>query len=411
MRIKNKMVRAKNTRWNPQEIRDAYVAVRNELKKVPTAREFEIRTGGGVAAISQGRYDCRINSWRKFVTSMGDTVSKKHAYWNRKTIIAEFRRMKRSLGRVPKSIDLNAYGKGISDAIKHGKFGGGIKTYAGFLEQMGEFPPRGQGFYVDGGQIEIEYFTLKDFLGRIPGKQEFKEHFPMSWKTIHSGRYSEGIHNYMKFIEGLGEFNNNWKGHPEKIREVFYLMKSENGHVTQEEFCKRFGGAANAIYSGEYRQDVGCWNDFLRSLGEKLNLERKHKWTPRNVRSAFYELKKRLGRVPKLREFGKEYCGALHPIGNGSYNRAVRTYNQFLTSLGEKLNREVRSKSAEIWDRKDLVEAYFILREIKKEKISNRLFIQHYGPEPFKQIRMGNVEGIRSWKDLERIVGENKILD
>jgi len=461
-------------KWNPKKVREAYFSLKRELKRNPRQKEFQARHGGAASAIEYGRFNKKVGNWGQFLRFIGEIPEKKFEYWNTQTILKAFYDIKKKLGRVPNCMEFKEMGHGAMPALSLGLYKPDVRKHSEFLKDIGEPPTNPREHYIDSGTVEKSYHALKKKLKRIPLKKEFFTKILFAKKTIESGRYDPSVRSYNGFLEKIGEFNNRWKKNPQKIKEAFYTLKTENkgAMITRNQFCDRYRGAINAIERGEYDPRINSWGGFMRSLGEKF-IERKH-WDPKKIRMAFYEVKANLGRIPSAKEFEKAFSGAAHGIRRGRYRPEIKKYNEFLSSIGEttlkmnywnnetirekffglkkKLGRvpnsrefsnlgkgaysalirgkykegikkysqllvdlgempnvlKLKVRGKDRWSRQDMIDAYFILQDLEEKKPSRTAFKNYYGPDPFEQMRKGRIEGIRMWRDLERIVNEDK---
>lgn len=325
-----------------------------------------------------------------------------------------------TLDRIPEVREVQeACGCGLMTAIFRGRYKEDITTYRGYLAHHGLCND-----YLPKEAMEAAFMELREEVGRNPLRKEIFHRYPSFERSLRAEEYAPGVKNYRKFLVHIGEEapsrgHNYWKGHPLRIIRIYKTEKRIDPNLTRRKFSSKHPGVWSAIQRGFFRKDVTTWNGLKKYFGEKIKYPRERTWPPENVKKAFYEQKKELGRNPTGEEFIEKNGGAMSTIRRGTYNLSIRSYNQFLTSIGEKVTKirsprgvtGALSKKAmenDEWTKQNFIDAYNLLEKEKERRPSNKMFEKYYGPEPFKQMRKGRIEGIRNWNDLERIVNEER---
>lgn len=304
-------------------------------------------------------------------------------------IKTDFYRFKKEHGRVPYVREWYA----AIRAIKRGEYGNSISDYPAFLKHLGETMPERYPI-LPKEVFEAAFCECMEDLDwkRMPLRKEFEEKFPELMNRIRRRRF-KAVGNYGQMVYALTGYKseaherNYWKEHPERVRAVYYGDKKKGKYLAQDEFAKRHPGAWDAVFNGNYDPNIHNWNEFKKSLGEKV-IYRSPNLNLESCTKKYRECKKLMGRDLKFKEFEYMMGGAASWIGeNVGWKKFVKS----------------EMKYGERWTRGDFIEAYNFLEKRDNQKPSKRKFLGFYGSEQFRN----NPDGIKSWNDLERIVNQN----
>ncbi len=258
--------------------------------------------------------------------------------WNKKTITEAFYKCKKQLGRVPTYEEFDK-GNGTCSAICRGSYSPNIRTYNGFLADIGEDANNERNIW-NKDTILGAYFELNEKLGRNPTSVEFTKRYSGASDAITGGRYDPKITTWNGFLIDIKQpvTRDRKKWNKESVKNAFFSLKEKLGRApAQREFMRWRSGAIYAINNGRYDPKVSCWNEFLQDIKEEVTHEM-GKWHRATIIDAFYTLKKKLGRAPKAFEFSRAYSGGYHAITNKQYDPSITQWNDFLADIGEKIN-------------------------------------------------------------------------
>jgi hypothetical protein len=250
-------------------------------------------------------------------------------YWNKQTVKNIYYKTKEELGRKPTCHELP---QSALNTITRGKYDPNIRTWNGFLEDIGE---ETRNEWCRETIIEA-FYEKKRTLGRNPTSGES---YLLS-AAIRRGKYNPNVRTWNGFLEDIGEEINTSpnKWYPKTIRETFYEQKKRLGRTPRKDEFQ--SGALDAIKNGKYDPKIRTWNGFLEDIGEEINHDVK-KWYRKTIINAFYEKKKELGMPPKAEEIPN---GALRAITRGKYDPNIRSWNEFLRDIGEKITRDCNNR-------------------------------------------------------------------
>jgi len=114
-----------------------------------------------------------------------------------------------------------------------------------------------------------------------------------------------------------------------QLVEEYKILKNKLGRIpiiSEVDKCCKYS-------SSVYRKRWGSWNNFLRSLNEPIAFVKNI--AKEDLINNFLTIKQRLGKIPTRQE--------MRPLGKFSasvYERRFGSWNRFLTSMGEKLNKK-----------------------------------------------------------------------
>ncbi len=216
-------------------------------------------------------------------------------------------------------------------------------------------------FYVPAGAIDENLNMYEKDLGRIPTCKEFRKKFPQDYRTVIMGLYHNKISTYTGLLRHLNKkVNNNGKGyfkeHPGLVKKAYYDCKKrheEDGkNVTKALFSEECCGEAKAIFTGQYDANIKTWNEFLKSIGEPILMDRSGNGERRE-----YKRKPRPSESKMLKEWPFEsFCDA-YEIMRRDYRGPVPA-QRFFSHYGGCLKKVMmmRGFHPEIHDYPELVE-------------------------------------------------------
>ncbi|MBI2632610.1 hypothetical protein HYW75_06400 [Candidatus Pacearchaeota archaeon] len=251
---------------------------------------------------------------------------------------------KEALGRQPTKAEFEHLYPGAMQAVKRGKYSTEIKTWNQFKNSLGEETIVGNSLSIyTPEKVKRIFLELEEMLHRTPTQDEFDEFCSGALKRIKRGCYDPKIKSWNQFLTGMGEEIARSRWTLSNIVRAYNTLQRELGRQpNMKEFKNKFGGALNAIVEGRYDPEVFSWRDFIRRIGgkhKKGGVKSKYT-TPIDIENAYFKVKRSLGRMPKSAEFESEHSNALKMIKNGRYDPTIKTWNQFLMSLGEKSNKK-----------------------------------------------------------------------
>lgn len=245
-------------------------------------------------------------------------------------LIAEYRRLKKSLGRQPTTTDLN---EGKFSRFAYTKIWG---TWNLFLKAINE--PILHNKSITKKELIDNYKEVKERLGKTPTIKEMNELGEYSTST-HESKFGA----WGKFLKSMGD--SPVKKHniskSDFIKE-FLRVKSVLGHAPTTLEMIEYGNIA----PNSYKRIWGSWSNFLNKQGEKYPKNRK---IPDGELVAEYlKLKKQL-KKESLTQRDMNDCGK---FSSTVYERRFGSWNKFLKHIGDNAN--VNTNISE----KDLIDEY-----------------------------------------------------
>ena len=116
--------------WYKEKIMKIFYEKKEELGRNPNIRELP---WGALDAIYKGGYDPNIRTYNGFLRDLDEETNYKN--WNKETIQKAYYELKKELGRTPTTEELPS---GAIHAIYKGGYDPNIRTYNGFLRDIGE---------------------------------------------------------------------------------------------------------------------------------------------------------------------------------------------------------------------------------------------------------------------------------
>lgn len=178
-----------------EQLIDKYIAVREQLGRQPTAKEFTKYSDSSWATIAK-----YFGSWNDFLVAVGETPIRPRGEQRgtpkrnvgKQDLIEAYYRLKEKLGRRPLTEDVQTLGEFSVTAYRN-HFG----TWNKFLESIGE-PVFTKEVSTD--DLIAAYYELKESLGRIPTGTDMDKH----------GKYSSAVYyrrfgGWPKFLAHIGE--------------------------------------------------------------------------------------------------------------------------------------------------------------------------------------------------------------
>jgi superfamily II DNA or RNA helicase len=310
---KRKKKRKKGVRRaTDEELIADYHRVKNILGRQPTRNEYQ--KNGEYAS---GTILNRWGSWSDFLTILGDASEYQNSNFSEDELIENYKRVRDELGKIPTIKQLKELGK---VGIHHYQrcFG----SYKEFLKQIGEKTVQ--------EQLADEYIKVKEKLGRQPNAKEFSGHSNSTWNTI--SRY---FGSWNEFLIAVGEKPlterrtsraNKRNISKQDLIDAYFLLKESLGRQPDSSDMRDHGEFSLTSYVNHY----GSWNNFLNEISEPILKEVKPV-TKAELIATYYELKEKLGRIPKgvdMDNHGKYSAGV--------YFKKFGGWNNFLESIGEK---------------------------------------------------------------------------
>jgi hypothetical protein len=401
-------VKRQYRRWTPEKINGAFFSMLDELRDIPSVKQFEERYGGAIAAIRNKRYDSEITDYTSFLHYLGMPSNYPYhkPYLEPEAVEAAFCEMKEELGRTPMQKEFFFKYPMVARTLRQDKYSPGVNSYRKFLNHLTEpLPSIERVFYKGHPEKVAEAFREFKSGGHKIRKDRFARLYPGAYSAMCKGEYDPKITSWNEFLKAMGEeniFEHKHQWTPEKIRSAYFDVKAKLGRIpASKEFGKYYGGALRAMSAGRYSKNITTWNGFLKSLEGRVLKEYDRPVDKDLVKRHYFDLRAELGRTPHANEFDNRFPQDFYAIHSRKFNRQIHTWNGFLMSLGEAITRRWKIGYDCEWNRDTLIDAYFLLKEIKKGKNPTaRSFAEFYGPEPMAAIRQGKYDSSKRNFDL-----------
>ena len=258
----------------------------------------------------------RWGTWANFLNLVGDEPNQQRNVTDEE-LIDNYKRIKDELGAIPNQQQLTKLGR-ISFSQYYKRFGG----HKNFLKYIGEKTAQ--------EQLVEEYIKVKETLGKQPTAWEFSEHGNATWNTV-----SNYFGSWNKFLIAVGEKTltgrrksrlNKRNISKQDLMDAYFRLKESLGRQPDSSDMRDHGEFSLTSYVNHY----GSWNNFLNEISEPILKEVKPV-TKAELIATYYELKEKLGRIPKgvdMDNHGKYSAGV--------YFKKFGGWNNFLESIGEK---------------------------------------------------------------------------
>lgn len=229
-------------------------------------------------------------------------------FFSKKTLVREFYRVWKVIGKQPSSNDLNRYGKLPSHYVKK-SFG----SWSAFLKKLKLKP---LAYRPTNEELIDEYFRLKKELRRQPTvlEMELKGRFA---KNTYRNRWGS----WVNFLNVVGDKPLRGTSYSEQeLIQNYQMVRRKLGYVpalTELEKQGKFNG-------NQYYHLFGPYRDFLQRMKEDTIQER--------LTKQYWAVKTKLGRRPTCAEFTREGHYGVYPA-----RKYFGSWTLFLLALGEEL--------------------------------------------------------------------------
>lgn len=309
------------TEATEQQLIDNYYRVKKLLGRQPMQKDLT-KKAGSVSLYEIKKYTKIFGSWNKFLLKIGEQTIR--AAITSIELINNYYDVKNELNRVPYVKEMDIYGKYCGETYRH-RFGG----WGNFLSKIGE-PIKFDFRQSKEEELIDNYYEVKKKLGRQPysydinkGKYSFSK-FELKKYYKHFGSWENFL---IKIGQPLTQYSSRENTTNQELIDNYWSFKKSHGHVTSDMISVRNGSLFGI---DTYVNRFGSWTKFLEKIGEKqrcLNISRE------SLIKNYLVVKKKLGRVPSMNDmFVKKgvtkYCV-------GAYQRIWGTWNNFLKEMGD----------------------------------------------------------------------------
>lgn len=298
-------------------------------------------------------------------------------------IESAYRALKEKLGRQPKVIEFVKSGYYIPTLNRlYGNPG-----WNNFLESIGEHKLKTRSCRTTRDQVEAAYGYLCQELGRQPTMNEF-EKACCSWYVLD---HLYGQPGWRNFLASVGDAPLIQHGTTkEMVESAYHALKEKLGRQpTSLEFIEQgyFIQTLVRLYGKP------GWSKFLESVGEE---PLKRKVTKGMAISAYWVLKERLGRQPKMVEYQLE-C---HSLATLKRLYGKNAWSKLLKFVGEKpltSSKKITKAMAE--------SAYLALRD----KLGRQPKMVEYRTECYSMSTLAGIYGNPPWSNFLKSIGEDPL--
>lgn len=254
--------------------------------------------------------------------------SKSSIFTSRDDLIAAYHSLKEYIGRIPTEEDIDVYGK--YPLSYYTEEWGNLDR---FLQEIGEEKSISEELKND---LLKEYFEEREICGAEPTPQQIDEHGMFKVED-----YIQAFGSWLSFlmyVEDLDRkqgINLKEKVSKDDLISAYYNMKQRLGHIPTFHEVNNSGKYGVDYYTYHY----GSYDQFLRQINEKTTL----KTSDAELVQNYHEVKKMLGRQPSSND--------LRLYGRYSYQiylKRYKSFNNFLTSIGEPIIRADYNVTKEI---------------------------------------------------------------
>jgi len=265
----------------------------------------------------------------KFLRFYGLELHRKK--WSPKQIDEAFDDLKQELGRNPTSSEFIRRRNGAHQAIVDGRYNTQVTNWRRYLKYRNLNSYRNI-YDWSISTIDEAFDEIVRKLGRTPKRKEFRLQYPGSVSFIVGGRYNSDINSWGLYLNyRLVGLNRKIWSHKE-VDKAFNKLKKKLKRIPRaKEFSKEYGRAYTFIRDGQYDPNITNWEQYLEHKG--VNPIRK-KWTPKKIDETFDSMLKDLERVPRAKEFSKEYGRAYLIIIKGKYDQKITRWSEYLAHRG-----------------------------------------------------------------------------
>jgi len=297
--------------YTPRDLVSAFWECHRAIGHQPTTNEIN-----AYGKFSLPCYLREYGNWTKFLQSLGLKTQSPRAP-SRKELTEAFWECHLKLGRQPASTEIGVHGKyGLhSYAVRYG-------SWTKFLKSLGLDSLDAKA--ISPKDLNADYDRVKKRLGKIPTRKEMFQYGKYS-VSVYENRFG----NFTKYQRSRNDRVLIRKNVTRKdLIADFEMVKEKLGRVPTAKEIQLHGRCITA--SSSIIRLFGGYNAFLKKRKEKTPLEIKSLEHIKNVTSEFYRVKKKLGRIPTIKEFEsltKYFQQTVFP--------AFGTWNAFVRSLGE----------------------------------------------------------------------------
>ena len=322
-----------NGYWTRNSIDEAFDDFMQGRKTAPLSSEFNMRYPGVFSAISEGKYDPKIDSWGKYLEHRGFIPNRKE--WPPEKIDNVFHQLVKELERTPTYHEFSKRYPGAFSAICRGRYHPDIKTWVQYLHEQGIGPHKGA--VLESGEIDRIFDELRLKLGRLPITTDFKEKHSLALSRILSGQYDPKVKSWNQYLKHRG-IEPVSPLTPRMVDEAFDSLMQELGCIpTNTVFRKKHSRAMNAIQKGRYSPNIKRWTQYLEYRGHKP--QRRGTFTPDSIDRSFDAFKAEIGRMPTSGEFKAKHGPEYSRICKGKYHPNIKGWGQYLQHRGYKESR------------------------------------------------------------------------